>query len=1023
MNNSYNHSTLSILDGNVQELLAMDKISLQRAFLEDVSLLGEIESNCGEVLINKLIKFIPVVGHDNVNSNDVDLGLFIDLFSTPGLFDIDYVRDYLNNLCRNVKNLNSKEVLLTKIFMLYNNHTEEEIRKFNYIFKSSSSMTELRYGNNSLKELLNSRILSLFDKEDLSFIFRNNIEGFDIYNLYDLFSEENHKVLYMIAIMGKKVKSLIGRNQEFFSNVIAMIYEDKIPGFKKILVKFYDTFVGSKSDEKEFEELLLENDDIYEINDLMRSIMTYDGVNIFNNFKFFKKSVRKARVAGHNDIFKDGYEKKIKDGTFDITRDFKDIKDDVDFKSFKEAIVYNFYGIHLYQALDLVKAYGGFLVDLDSEVIDEDKGILSILKAIKNIVDLSMDDDLKINSLRVLYYEKMKDTDFNYMDKYYSPYMLKALFKRMIINTYNKNLLSVGDSLNLLDNDDGVLVYDSGNKFNMIFTALSGINNFYSDNFNMSNKWNTSFLATNNELCCSHICNSNLGVINLHSVLLGFDYIPKYSLQKMGLSDIYSNSKRHKKLFAKYFYPNGVNVRESRYGYNEILIDRFLTDDKDYVLKLQPSYVVCYKFDEEYKKTDVYKKCLKTANEFGIPIVLVDVKKVKEQEKKEISLMEEELFLSDKCNLSLMKDIVSRYMSNFTGALTMVGSLSIPYDEDFSVKGMKEFFDNVFSKINNLSLEDKECWLKSLEEVYYDEERKFKNAKRVIPYAYSVKEFGLNKYDLLNRIRFSRNNIGYTDNKRKQATIFVSRDGAVLSGYGTTTHEEKIQCGFNIEDINYQNSVIKISTNSSINSSPSLYDSFLRDEDYHPEVETIVSLIEYLHENSWCSFGSDIKVKGKFRIGDISGTIIERYETINMYDVLIENLVMSYFFESDKMLVDDMLCHDFDCDVSFKATDDFDFVSMINNSYSYKSFLDKNSTNYVPLIWQENVFELIDQMSNEDFLRIFSPVINNYCSKTGERFESVSCNLLDKKKNMREAFDSLSNSFNKEEMLEKRKSS
>ena len=120
-------------------------------------------------------------------------------------------------------------------------------------------------------------------------------------------------------------------------------------------------------------------------------------------------------------------------------------------------------------------------------------------------------------------------------------------------------------------------------------------------------------------------------------LFLGYSNLDICNLHAMGVGDIYSETETMSLKNSnsglgegKYFATPKVLIDNTRFGYNELVLDRFYQDDVDNKIKVQPSYVVVYKIDENYTKTRMYKRGLRMAKEFDIPLVLVDVAKVKE---------------------------------------------------------------------------------------------------------------------------------------------------------------------------------------------------------------------------------------------------------------------------------------------------------------------------------------------------------------------------------------------------------
>lgn len=311
----------------------------------------------------------------------------------------------------------------------------------------------------------------------------------------------------------------------------------------------------------------------------------------------------------------------------------------------------------------------------------------------------------------------------------------------------------------------------------------------------------------------------------------------------------------------------------------------------------------------------------------------------------------------------------------------------------------REFFNKVILKIESLDGIEKKQWIDTLESIYHEEENKYKIAKRVLPFRYSVSEFVLRKMgieDKLNELKTGKKG----ERKAKANTVLIDEVGKIIGLCVKKDRNRFIEMG---DENNY---TLKVSI-------PDVgLATFISESDYSEEMKTIIN------------FSKDIGLGSRFLLYDmnlnngISGKAIWGYPPLKEEGILIENLVMSYFFESEEMLVDDLLCHDMEKDISFKLDDSFDFVEMIKDS-SYMEMFDISNPNYIfySELTVNNFVYKIEGMRDDFFLDTFKPVIKKMALETGVSFDDIASKLLDKKLNMGEEFRKLSNFLEKKKEI------
>jgi len=756
----------TILEKDITKLLNMDINEVKSCLVKEFEALDKLSFDNRQLQLNKIMMklFNIQPRYDHSLFHHHEFKLYFDLISIPEIYNNKNLRDFLESDSLDFAiSVKYKKDLLLKIYNFYDNHTEEEIEKFNYVLSSSNDLSyRLLYMMIDFDLFFCDRVFKMFDKEDMSQLYRFVGKDEKSKDLFDsLLSEENKKVFFMISIMSKKIKSVIGHDEEFLKIVLDMFeFNSCDNNFIKLLNSYYDQLVVDEVLEEDFEKNFLHGDSIIEMRELISYIVNpyygYDenGSNGLKSYDIdfqldkFMNWCKLKRLSYHHGVFKSDFILKIEDDSFSFDSDFVVIDSDDKLDFFKKSVFNNIYGISDADVYYILKVYGKYIDEFDRCVRGSDRNILEVLKTIKNISELDLSDsnfNYKLSLIQQSYYSYIKENGIDYQNSLATPIVIQGLLNKMVINTYNNRLLNLYGKT-IIDIDDGVKVIDPGFDFDIILTSLYGVEKFYESNLNMASKWNTAFKSKFQGLSVSHISNENLGVISLKEPLLGFNYIPEESLNAMGPRDIFSYLEDyalrsvHMYRSESLYVPASIMSDVTRYGYNELLLDRFLKKDENNQLKLQPDYVVFYKFNNENYDKKMYSKCKKLAKDFDIPIVLVDVEKIKNHEKEVIEKLEEELFTSDTFNPELLSEIVTRYMNNYTGSLTMVGS--VKGYEDFSISGMEKFFSRLFDHIESIKDKDvKEQWINTLVEVHDKENEKVSYALNTNSFAHSVGGF------------------------------------------------------------------------------------------------------------------------------------------------------------------------------------------------------------------------------------------------------------------------------------------
>ena len=229
-------------------------------------------------------------------------------------------------------------------------------------------------------------------------------------------------------------------------------------------------------------------------------------------------------------------------------------------------------------------------------------------------------------------------------------------FQTMCQNLYEEEFNSV-----LFDPSDkdyevynGCRIIDAGTDFNMIIRANGALSStdsllpqdYWNNNIRDSLSFSTSLLSND------YLNNVSFMRENIDNIF-GFSNIPKNCMVQCCMGDnatLWNRSKTlddrsfndEKRIHAntgdacgQQFRPLPEMIKHNAGIYPEVTLERF-SYDGDSEERLQPSYVVYFKKNEDYRNNEDFKITLDAAKAFDIPVVVIDIKKVIQKSKKEI---------------------------------------------------------------------------------------------------------------------------------------------------------------------------------------------------------------------------------------------------------------------------------------------------------------------------------------------------------------------------------------------------
>ncbi len=665
---------------------------------------------------------------------------FYDLITLDSIYNSNAMNDYLNSDL-----VGGKFALFTKkLYTFLNSLSDLDREKVSYVFRSSYEVLAFFIEDNDsdLEFYFRKALLKGLTKEEISLIFRTSY-----FKKLDMFFDADPRFIKVFLLMRDYVYENLGRSSEFLDSVFRIFDNASVPLINRYVnyfIEYYNNYYDKDKNLKEdeiFNELLSYtfdcNGDLSIIN---------DGI-LLNLSSFHEAWMRaedekyeRALISGRIGLLK------LKLDIFDIQKDSFNYND---IEAVKNLYFSRMYGLYIDQVRYLYRKYGKFLDLATSEIDEKDRETFLTLKSICNMYTMDLHRLNNFNGFQCVFRNFLKNNGLYKTTDGLSFVSLRDRIDMMYQNAFNKVLFKVEDG-KVLRKVRGVSVIDPGVNFSMVVNAINGVGEFFEVDEGFNKKYNTTNSSNNSGICASFIDNQNLGVVSLKGPLLGYGNLDLCHLHAMGVGDIYSETEtmslknsNSSSGEGRYFATPRVLTDWTRFGYNELVLDRFYSDDKDNKIKVQPSYIVVYKIDDNYTKTRMYKRGLRMAKEFDIPLVLVDVVKVKENEKTIINKLEEELFSHRSVNSELVSSIITRYMNNYTGSLTITRSREErgnrwDYKHDFSEEGLNEFFEKLEERFSTLTFVEIKEWAQVLRCCYEKEREKNSLATEICEYGCSL---------------------------------------------------------------------------------------------------------------------------------------------------------------------------------------------------------------------------------------------------------------------------------------------
>ena len=561
------------------------------------------------------------------------------------------------------------------------------------------------------------------------------------------------------------------------------------------------------------------NFDEAELNDFMKKL-----IYVTSNLNNILSPLTVEKVINYEKIINDISNNQLKDN---------------DIEKVKEAILLKRFGVDYETAKNLLDKFAFDLKSLDTmnnPIYEKIKVLLTDIQFIMNESD--------VRQLYAMSKLEKKEISFD------SLVVLEATCRKMYGEQISSNLISTSNMKKLEDKgtsctQDVFLAFDENknNNFTILLTSLGAYTGFEKPD-NYKKDWLRPKLGTHG-FCASLISNEMMGTARIKYTCLGFDNIPIASLLLQGPFDLGSGNREMDITTdaaygrSQYLSPKAM-IDNTRHTHNELVIERLVKEGK-----LLPNYIIYmtevydkekiiafekmtqdelnkienylkarnYSSEEQESLQSIFEKygikfdiknlekmCIEcqtwvnstqAANDFGIPIVVIERKKIREHEIQEINKMKDEF--KETHNANTMVDMLIRFENNRAGCRNYYE------DEGFKSENEKQLLEEVFAEIDKMiekgELNQAQVCINEFN-IWYKKEHNKVNMSFSISFEDKLKEYkdniyGKQKEEGKENIIMDVDNIDYKQeiNEIKESRFEVSK--GIEEQYSISEVEEK----------------------------------------------------------------------------------------------------------------------------------------------------------------------------------------------------------------------------------------
>lgn len=402
----------------------------------------------------------------------------------------------------------------------------------------------------------------------------------------------------------------------------------------------------------------------------------------------------------------------------------------------KDGVLEKIFGISYETAKSLYKSY---IVGIKKSPELFPKDIVDFYMTLDIIFTEENLDILKTVAKNIKRKEDLTEIDFVHF---------KTILRSIYVEKFNETLYTTEGK----KEDEiyaGVKMYKAGGEngdkpFNISLHSLGAYLNDLNptgSEFSFKESWNRPKMSYHG-ICTSYVANNNMGIAPVKFTILGFTDYEEAGLLLAGPDDIYSDNQSFSTIEVEdtkstHLMPKDL-INMTRHTHNEMVFERRIGMDKR-----QPSYIVLAcddyeKLKKEYesevkkgrykikdgeclegeKESDLMYYALKAANDFGIPIVIIEREKIAKHEHQVIQSRLDSFIKDEKLNREEIQeyfyDLITNLENNHAGNRDWHDKIDKKYFNS-SLAGMitKEIKD----KINKYMKEDPQLALIMIEEL------------------------------------------------------------------------------------------------------------------------------------------------------------------------------------------------------------------------------------------------------------------------------------------------------------------
>lgn len=336
-----------------------------------------------------------------------------------------------------------------------------------------------------------------------------------------------------------------------------------------------------------------------------------------------------------------------------------------------DVYMHKFFGTSLEKIREQVEIYGSDLPKIikhytsKETLTDRERIELYSLKHIQYIKEIINIED--VGTLRNLFEELSKD-----------PELKPNIIANLMINDYLKVAYTKekNESLYALRGEDIIkrIVYDKSSipvykptqDFNMLITIVGAYIKSSSLGEHPYAEWNDKEKNTSKDICTSIIGNDNLSMAsNKDNIKFGFIGLRDSDIREEAPYDLSSNANTIiVNTLRESQFKTTQGIKDcTRYGHNEILLERQIVQEDGTYVKRQPDYIVAI--------NKITTKDKRAAKEFGIPIVYIDTREIAKCESERIRQLKDNVIQdtqsSPRIDFDVLKELFTKYHNNYSG--------------------------------------------------------------------------------------------------------------------------------------------------------------------------------------------------------------------------------------------------------------------------------------------------------------------------------------------------------------------